>query len=234
MVKVKIEHYAEKDVQYGEDQWDLLKSFRIQAMKIAAIFHTRNIDTLTYGSVARGDVKPTSDIDIIVCSQIPSFQLELMLEEFQIPIHSRKIVQATPNDVIKANYEIEENICLTLPLTQFTSMPYEFYRFGGAVSHEQLAKNIRVPGVDKRLMLIEPRPFEHHEVSLLDRLVGAGKLIGVSQAMVEQRVRVLSRRDKIGRTGVFLNYEVRDFENIEEALQNVAKSNRLVRRRLQL
>ncbi len=51
--------------------------------------------------------------------------------------------------------------------------------------------------------------------------------------MVTQRIRVLTRRDKVGRTGVFLNHPVALSENIEETLRNLARKNRLLRRRLQ-
>lgn len=234
MGRMKIERNEEQDVKYSPDRWDLLHSLRKNALAITSIFHAQDLESLTYGSIARGDVKPSSDIDIILTTQIASFRVELMLEQSKIQILQKKIVQATPNDIIKGNFELPNEICLTLPLTDFTSMPYEFYRFGGAVSYEQLAADVRVPGADKRLMLIEPTANGHHESSIADRPQDAARIIGVSSAMVEQRIRVLSRRDEVGRTGVFLNQSIPLEQNFEDALRELANGNQMIRRRLRI
>jgi uncharacterized protein len=231
-VKEKVVHIAGEEVHYSADQWQLFRDFRRISLKYVRLLHENGFNSLTYGSIARGNVKPTSDIDIVLKERFPSFQLELFLEEQGFRVLGRKIIQATPNDVIKANYLLEDEICITLLLTDFTSMPFEFYKFGGALDYSKMVTGIRVPGVDKRLVLIEPTEFGHRETALAECQHIAAKILGVSQKIIDQRVRVLTRRDKIGRTGVYLNVELHPDENVEESLRSIAKKNPMVRRRL--
>ncbi len=232
MGRVKISRTGEGLVIYSTEHWELLKKFRENALKVTSAFAHHGIDSLTYGSIARGDVNTKSDIDIILLTQIPSYRVELILDETNLTLNHKKIIQATPNDVIKAHFELDREICVTSLLTDFTSSPFEFYRFGGALHHEELQQNKRVPGVDKRLILIEPNDEGHRESSLIERKYEASKILGISQAMVDQRIRVLSRRDKIGRTGIFLNRDLGIDENVEEELRKIARKNPLIRRRL--
>ncbi|UYP45993.1 hypothetical protein NEF87_002278 [Candidatus Lokiarchaeum ossiferum] len=232
MPRMKVKQHEESQIIYTPDHWDLLNSIRSRAIEVTQAFARHGFDTLTYGSIARGDVKPTSDIDIILTTLIPSYRVELILDEIPFPLISKKLIQATPNDVIKAHFELEGEICLTLLLTDFTSMPFEFYKFGGALSFNQLQDNIRVPGVDKRLVLIQPTETGHVERSIENNAHLIAKVVGVSASMVSQRMRVLTRRDKVGRTGVFLNHSLALSENIEETLRNLARKNPMIRRRL--
>ena len=177
-------------------------------------------------------MKPTSDIDILLTTRLPTYRIEVILDEAHESILHKKLVQATPNDVIKAIYELEDETSLAVLLTDFTHLAFEFYHFGGAVTHDQLENNTRVPGVDKRLVLIQPTPTGHHETSVIDHPAQAANIIGVSPQIVEQRIRVLTRRDKVGRTGIFLNEELGLEENCEERLQQLASTNQLIQRRL--
>ena len=233
MVRVKVQHRGGSEVIYDADHWATLQALHHQASQVTLLFHEQGFDTLTYGSVARGDVHPGSDIDIVLKPLLSSYRLELLLEDAGLRVLEKKIIQATPNDVIKANYILENDICITLLLTPFTRMPFDFYHFGGALTHLETLDRIRKPGVDKRLMLILPTSEGHQEKPLEDMQYEAPKLLGISQTMVTQRIRVLTRRDKVGRTGVFLNHPVALSENIEETLRNLASKNRLLRRRLQ-
>ena len=232
MPRMKVKQHEKSDVTYTPDHWALLQSIQSRGLEVAEAFAQHGFETLTYGSVARGDVKPTSDIDIILTSLLSSYRVELILDEIPYRLLSKKLIQATPNDVIKAHFELEGDICLTLLLTDFTSMPFEFYRFGGALSFSQLQSGERVPGVDKRLVLIQPTETGHREQSIEDDAHQIAKIVGVSQAMVSQRMRVLTRRDKVGRTGVFLNHPMGLSENVEEVLRGLARSNPIIRRRL--
>lgn len=232
MGRVKINRTGGGLVKYSKEHWKLLDNFRKQALKVTSVFAHHGIDSLTYGSVARGDVSPKSDIDIILLTQIPSYRVELILDETNLSLNHKKLIQATPNDIIKAHFELEGDICITSLLTNFTSSPFEFYRFGGALNHKELQENKRVPGVDKSLIIIEPNEEGHNESPLIERQYEASKILGISQSMIDQRIRVLTRRDKIGRTGIFLNKDVGINENIEEELRKIARHNPLIRRRL--
>lgn len=234
MPRMKIVQHTDGFYIYSKEHWEMLKSLRNRAIEIAEMFQNHQIDVFIYGSVARGDVKATSDVDIVLVPLIPSYRVELLLEESHIPILGKQIIQATPNDIIKAHYELESNTTVTLLLTKFTQTPFEFYKFGGAVTYSQLKNQIRVAGVDKRLVLILPTATGHEERSLIENQSIAAKELDISITMIQQRIRVLSRRDKIGRTGVFLNEELGLDQNVEEYLHKLAQTNQFIRRRLRM
>jgi len=91
-----------------------------------------------------------------------------------------------------------------------------------------------VLGVDKRLMLIEPTRKGHMESTIVGREETAAKLLNVSIATVLDRVHALLRRDKVGRTGVFIERELGQDETFELVLKQLADENPAVRRRLKL
>jgi predicted nucleotidyltransferase len=108
----------------------------------------------------------------------------------------------------------------------------EFYKFGGEVTLEDLRVNLRVCGVDKRLMLVEPTREGHRENTITGREQQIAKLLGISVETVLDRVRALLRRDEVGRTGVFIEKELSNDETFELALNKLADHNPAVRRRL--
>jgi hypothetical protein len=95
-----------------------------------------------------------------------------------------------------------------------------------------LKADVRVPGVDKRLMLIEPTPKGHIESTIIGKEEAVAHLLGISLNTVLDRVRTLTRRGEVGRTGVFLKRELTPDENLEEVLKNLADRNPAIRRRL--
>ena len=97
-----------------------------------------------------------------------------------------------------------------------------------------LKKHMRVHGVDKRLMLIEPTPEGHIESGIVEREEAVARLLGISLNTVYDRVRALLRRDKVGRTGVFIERELSPDETFELALKKLADQKPAVRRRLKL
>jgi predicted nucleotidyltransferase len=229
---MKVKGQEDYEVHYTPDHWQIFRDLRKRAIHIAEIFANQGFDMLAYGSIARGDVKITSDIDLILQQLIPTYRVELILEQANIPILQRKLVQATPNDVIKANFQLEDEVTVTVLLTNPNRLPFEFYRFGGAVTYTQMLEEIRVPGVDKQLLLIQPTPTGHHALSIIESPQIAAQSIGISNQIVEERIRVLTRRDKIGRTGVFLNQVIPPDSNCEEFLHELAKKNSFIRRRM--
>ena len=158
--------------------------------------------------------------------------VESALEKSQIPINNRLIVQATPTYAMKAHIEITEKLTVTFPLMEMRRVEREFYRFGGETNSSQLKANLRVPGVDKRLMLIEPTEKGHNEINVIGREEAAAKILGISAETVLDRVNALTRRDIVGRTGVFIKKEVSSDETFELALKKVAENNPAVRRRM--
>ncbi|KYH42342.1 MAG: DNA polymerase subunit beta [Candidatus Bathyarchaeota archaeon B63] len=188
--------------------------------------------SVTHGSIARGDVSEESDIDIFIPEVVSSFIVETALERSGIPISKRVLVQATPTYSIKAYIEIDERRSVSFPLSKLRRKEREFYRFGGEATLEMLRRGARSPGVDKRLMLIEPTSEGHIESSIVGREGEAAKILGVSLETVLDRVRALMRRDEVGRTGLFIERELLPDETFESALKELAERKPAVRRRL--
>jgi len=51
--------------------------------------------------------------------------------------------------------------------------------------------------------------------------------------MIDERIRVLVRRDRIGRTGIFLNHLLSPDDNFEQTLHQLSSQNIIIRRKLQ-
>ncbi len=181
---------------------------------------------LVHGSVARGDVRPRSDIDIVVPYSVPSFRVELALGRWI----RREIVQATPSSVLKAHIHVKDNIVVTFPLLKMMPREEEFYRWGGVVDSDQLKGDQRVLGVNKRLLLIEPIPEGHIESGVIGREREVAKRLGVSIDIAKERVRVLLRRSRVGRTGVYIVRHVPDGTTFEEMAKILCDSDPALRR----
>lgn len=232
-MSVKPERRAEiKEVQYNSARWALLKEFRAKATEVMTALEQFHMHPIVHGSIARGDVTKKSDVDVFVAEPPSSFILESALEKANLPIISRFIVQATPNYAMKGNIMVDEKASVSFPLMSMRRVEREFYRFGGEASLNQLRENMRVAGVDKRLMLIEPTEAGHVENSILGREEHVAKVLGISVETVLDRVHALMKRDEVGRTGVFIKRELAVDETFELALKKMAEENPAVRRRM--
>jgi len=220
------------EVEYDEKHWRLLHQLRAEAIKIMSALNNLGIFSIAHGSIARGDVSERSDIDIFIPDVVSSFIVETALERAGIPISKRVLIQATPTYSIKAYIEIDEQRSVSFPLSKLRKTEREFYKFGGEATLEMLKREIRTPGVDKRLMLIEPTAEGHIESSIIGRENETAKLLGVSVETVLDRVHALRRRDKIGRTGLFIERELLSDETFESVLKELAERKPAVRRRL--
>jgi uncharacterized protein len=220
-----------REVTYGSARWTKLKELRAMAIPVMMALAESHLQSIVHGSLARGDVKDGSDIDIFIAGVQSSFAIENALEKAKIPINSRLLVQATPNYAMKAHIEINETISVSFPLMEMRRVEREFYRYGGEANLTQLQGDIRVAGVDKRLMLIEPTERGHVESSIKGREEIVAKLLGISAETVLDRVHTLTRRDTVGRTGVFVKRELTADETFEGTLKRLVEANPAVRRR---
>jgi len=220
------------EVVYDKERWRTLRRLRSKAIRVMDALDRAYIKSVTHGSIARGDVSHKSDVDIFIPQKVPSFLVETTLERAGIPINRRILIQATPTYAIKAYIEVDERTSVSFPLVNLRPVERDFYKFGGEVNLSMLKANVRVPGVDKRLMLIEPTPKGHVESTIIGKEEAVAHLLGISLNTVLDRVRTLTRRGEIGRTGVFLKRELTPDENLEEVLKNLADRNPAIRRRL--
>jgi predicted nucleotidyltransferase len=232
MVKKAWRRLEYREVIYGDERWALLKRLRLEALRIVDTLEKSRLEAVVHGSVARGDVTQKSDVDVFIPYQVSSFLVETALEKACIPMGKRLVVQATPTYAMKAYVEIGENASVSFGLMKMRRVEREFYKFGGEISIKNLRDDLRIPGVDKRLMLVEPTRDGHKESAILGHEEQIAKLLGVSVETVFDRVHALLRRDEVGRTGVFIEKELSADETFEMALKRLADQNPLVRRRL--
>ncbi|MEM3010431.1 MAG: DNA polymerase subunit beta [Candidatus Bathyarchaeia archaeon] len=234
MAKKPVKRAEILEVVYDEAHWKLLQDFRLEAIQIMELLANSHIHSITHGSIARGDVSAKSDIDIFLPNPPSSFLIESALERAGIQIQRRIIVQATPAYAIKGYIEIDERRVVSFPLVKLRQVERDFYKFSGEATFPMLKENKRVLGVDKRLMLIEPTAKGHVESTIVGREEHVAHLLGISLETVLDRVHALLRRDKVGRTGVFLERELDSRETFEMVLKQLAEEKPEVRRRLKL
>lgn len=219
-----------REVEYDEAHWNHLSALRQTAEMVLETLEGAGIEAIVHGSVARGDVSPTSDVDVFIPRVVPSYAVEVTLD----PLHilERRLVQATPRALPKAHLEVE-GAMVTIPLSPPTQREVDFYRFGGAINLKGLREGRRVAGVDKRLMLIRPSPRGHVEEPISDLSPGVvARIVGVGQDIVEERIRVLTRRAEVGRTGVYVDRVLSPEEGFEQILERIAATDPAVRRRI--
>lgn len=234
MAKKPVIRAERVDVAYGEKRWKLLKDLRFKAAEVMEVLARSHISCIVHGSVARGDVSEKSDIDIFISDPPSSFIIETTLKRANIPVDRRLVVQATPFYVLKGYIEIDKRRYVSFPLAKLRSVEREFFKFSGEASLTTLTRNIRVLGVDKRLMLIEPTSKGHVESSVVGREETVAHVLGISPITVLDRVHALLRRDEVGRTSVFIDRELLSDETFESVLKKLADRNPAVRRRLKL
>lgn len=214
-------------VTYDEAHWSLLNQLRQRAIDIMSkIELTIAVSPLVHGSLARGDVSESSDIDIIIRHPISSYRLELALG----PALQRALVQATPSMILKGHLYLEDNVVVSFPMFKLRQREEEFYQWGGAIDLKGLKSRKRVSGVDKRLVLVQPTSSGHTEHGVIGHEQEVAKRLNVSIEIAKERVRVLTRRDSVGRTGVYLNRFLEESESYEEVTKHLQDSDPALRR----
>jgi len=220
VAREKVVRYQDKKlVKYNEWRWNLLQTLRERAKEIMRAIPVKSY---VHGSVARGDVKRYSDIDIVILESVPSYVVESYVD-----YEYRFIIQATPNSVIKAVYQVDPLLSISLPLVPMNEREMQFYDFGGKTA---LSDDRRIMGINKRLLFIEPSPEGHWEWSIIGREYECAKLLKIDVETIRERTRVLTRRDKIGRTGVYLREMVPENKSVEEYLKILADRDPVIRR----
>lgn len=222
-----VRHIGREFHQYSNGEWNLLRKYRKKTIRILEILELTGIKAFVHGSVARGDINDASDIDIHIPVQIPSFKLDL-IDELHFTDH--RILMGTPNSSIRAVLSLQDDLTISFPLCTPNEREDEFYRFSGFLYLKDLDFNQRIAGVTKQLLLIEPEEEGYWYSSVNTNKKRAIQVLSLSQRMIDERIRVLSRRDKIGRTGLFLDHSLAPNENFEQALKDLADRNVIVRR----
>lgn len=233
MAKKVAPSYEMREVRYTARRWAWLWELREMGMRVMEALEPRSLDLIVHGSAARGDVGPGSDVDLLIPEVTPSMAVEGSLAASGIPFAKREIAQATPAHAVKAIIHIDEKVKLTFPLVPLRGRERDFYRFGGEIGIAGMRGRARVAGVDKRLMLIVPTDFGHCEASAVGNEQEVARTVGVGVETVEERVRVLTRRDSVGRTGVYFKEEVSEDETFEGRLAERAAEDPSLRRLLQ-
>jgi predicted nucleotidyltransferase len=231
MAKKPMKRAERLEVVYDERRWKLLEQLREKAIQLMETLNECHLRSIVHGSIARGDVSETSDIDVFLPSPPSSFVIETSLERSGFRVIQRTIVQATPVYALKGYLWLDEQTSLSFPLVKLRQVEKDFYRFSGEATLSTLKEDKRVVGVDKRLMLIEPTVEGHVESAVVGREEEAANLLGVSLNTVLDRVHALLRRDEVGRTGVFIEKELAPDETFEQAMKKLADQNPAVRRR---
>ncbi|MGC8982755.1 MAG: nucleotidyltransferase domain-containing protein [Desulfurococcaceae archaeon] len=233
MARTRVSRTPEfREVIYSEEHWRLLRELREKAQRIMEVFASNNIEAWLHGSVARGDVKKTSDVDIVLPRKVPGYLIEHLLERAGFKPYARYLVAATPTSTIKAYIMLdeEERISVNFPLTDFKPIELEFYKFGGYITYNELLEDKRVPGVNKNLVLIIPTPMGHKELPVIGYESYVAEFLGVSIEVVLERVEVLTRRDEVGRTGIYAKLALAPDEGIEEGLRRLLRERPLLRK----
>ena len=232
MPKHKIQRETQTSIVYSDTQWKILESKRERALELLEMFSQESFIPYVYGSVARGNVHKNSDIDIILTQTISPYKVEFILYNNGYDYLSREIIMATPKDSIKLYIYLNELETITIPLSKLETHSIEFYDFGGKINYKQLKDSIRVAGIDKRLVLIKPNKIGHTEYSIIGREHLAAKEVDIRLKTLNERKKILLKREKLGKTGVFLKKVIGMDQTTEEVLKSLVKSNTIIRKKL--
>lgn len=212
-------------VEYTDAHWRLLTKKRKMALDLLYNLKKLGLIGFVYGSVARGDVNEKSDIDIVIFE--PNY---ILLDTLNV--HHKYIIQPTPWSTPKAYLSLDEDekVVISFPLGKLKRDEVEFYNFGGLVGIEDLENNKRVPGVNKKLYIIEPTDYGHMEISLQGNEDYASKLLKISVNTIREREALLMKRKESGHSGIYLRYDISGDDTIYDVINKLYKTNKYFRR----
>jgi predicted nucleotidyltransferase len=220
-------------VIYNTSHWMHLKKLRKKALDIMSLLKKNGINSIIYGSVARGDVKKGSDVDVFIPRIIPSFLIESTLSELFPSFYKRELVQATPSYIVKAYIFLDEITSVSFPLLKMRKEEIDFYKLAGQLSYEELLQDKRVPGIRKDLIFINPVEDGHIEFSIKEMPEMGAKILGIDVSSLRKRINVLVRRKLFGKTGVFKSIILSENESFESILNKLINEVPALRRRIQ-
>ncbi len=218
---------------YDEGRWRTLREKRSASERVLSALAAAGItDAFVYGSVARGDVRPESDVDAFVPHPVNPEVLQARIEELLGGWKRRVVVQATPTYAVKGYIYLDDLTSISFPLVEMKPSELLFYDVAGSVDLEGVRKGTRVPGMNKSLVAIIPVDDGHLEYPVEHDVEKAARLIGVSSHALRERVRVLKRRREHGRTGLYREVELSGDETFSGVLKELLDSNPYLKRRV--
>lgn len=217
---------------YDAEHWSLLETLRRETTRMVVPLTEMHIDPLVYGSIARGDVSPSSDIDMFIPNPPSPTLIESALLRKGFTTVKRVIIQATPNYAVKGYIYLDELRSYSFPLLKMRASESEFYGFAGKIDRFQLQSKIRVPGVNKELMLIEPTMNGHVQSKIKGQEGIVAKKLNIDVRIVRERIRTLERREEYGRTGIFIERILEYDESFGQVMEELRKEYPGIRRRL--
>ena len=116
---------AGQEIIYDDTRWKIYKNKRKRALNIISSLQGISNSIVVIGSVARGDVKESSDIDVMILDLIQPYKLEYILEKNGYSIFKKEIIQATPNYAPKAYVYLDSNFKEVISFPLFKLKPRE-------------------------------------------------------------------------------------------------------------
>ena len=217
-----------REVVYSADHWELLALKRSKAASVMeALLRCGILNAVVHGSVARGDVRRGSDVDVALTRPYPHGLVRACLEEHGFRIYSVRIVQATPRHTPKVYTYLdpEEEVTVSNPLSDLQGVEIEYFRFSGMVDLQGLRRGVRVLGVNKALRLIEPVEWGHREYEVRSFEWIVARRLGISIETVLDRVEAISRRSVEGRGGLYLDVEVPHVDEVEGFIERLCRED---------
>lgn len=224
-----------REVVYGEAHWRLLKLKRDKALFLMRALKACGLHAVVvHGSLARGDVREDSDVDVALLAPAPVGLVMQCLQASGYTISSIKVVQATPRHTPKVLLVLDprEEVSVSIPLAKLSPLEIEYYKFSGMLELEGVEKGLRVRGVDKRLMLIEPTDRGHVECPVRGREGFVSRLLNIPIWALLDRVEALERRLREGHTGLFLDTEVPVGVAVEAFVEDLCRENQYFRKKV--
>jgi predicted nucleotidyltransferase len=222
-----------RKVVYDERRWRTLREKRGVAERVLSALHEAGItDAFVYGSVARGDVRPESDVDAFIPHPVNPEVLQARIEELLGGWKRRVVVQATPTYAVKGYIYLDDLISVSFPLVEMMPPEFLFYDMAGKVDLEGVRSGVRVPGMNKSLVAIIPVDDGHLEYPVELDVEKAAKLMGVRPDALRERVKVLKRRREHGRTGLYKEIELSAEETFSGVLKRLFDTNPYLKRRV--